>query len=98
MGVRRCEVAFTDHKGVRHSVVVDAETLNEAICMAVVAFKQDPWLERVHSHTRLEVEVREPGTKHSLTLGAVEKWLEGHGTPAEQSRRARLKAMLVMGR
>ena len=98
MAVRRCEVSFKDHKGVRHSVEVEAETLNEAVCMAVVAFKNDPWLERVHSHTPLEVEVREPGTKHQLTLGHVEKWLEGHGSPADQGRRARLKALLVMGR
>ena len=64
----------------------------------MVAFKKDPWLERVHSDTHLEVEVREPGTKHALTLRAVEKWLERHGTAADQSRRARLKAMLAMGR
>ena len=82
----------------RHSVDVDAETLNEAVCMAVVAFKKDPWLERVHSDTPLDVEVREPCTKHSLSLRAVERWLDGHGTPADQARRARLKAMLVMGR
>ena len=98
MAVRRCEVSFKDHKDVKHSVEVEAETLYEAVVMATARFHQDPWLERVHSHTTLQVEVREQGTKHQLTLGAVEKWLQGHGTPAEQAKRTRWKMMLMTGR
>ena len=98
MATRRCQVSFRDHKSITHSVEVEADTLYEAAVIATVRFKQDPWLERVTEHTTLQIEVREPGTKHTLTLASVEKWLQGHGTPADQARRARLKAMLVMGR
>jgi hypothetical protein len=82
----------------RHSVSVEAETLNEAVVMAVILFRKNPWIEVVGPSTPLHIEVREPGSKHTTTLGHVEKWIGGHGTPADQARRARLKAMLVMGR
>ena len=98
MGVRSCEVSFKDHRGMKHSVTVDAETLNEAVVMAVVLFRKNPWIEPVGRGTLLDIEVREPGSKHSLTLAHVERWIDaGVGTPADQARKARLKMLLVQG-
>jgi hypothetical protein len=45
----------------------------------------------------LEVEVREPSTKHSLTLEQVQRWLASSGPPNEAFKKAKLKMMLVKG-
>ena len=99
VSVRTCDVSYKDHRGIRHSCSLDAESLFEAVCLAVTIFRQDPWLERVGSSTVLDVEVREPGTKHAISLQQVERWLDGATTsPSEASRKARLKMMLATGR
>jgi hypothetical protein len=96
MPVRICEVSYKDHRGVRHGVEVQAESLYEAAVMAVAAFRTDPWLERVGPSTVLDIEVREPGTKHAISLQQVERWLAGATTnPSEATKKARLKMMLV---
>ena len=96
MTVRTCEVSYKDHRGVRHGVEVQAETLFEAAVMAIAHLKADPWLEKIGPATVLDIEVREPGTKHALTLQQVERWLDGATTnPNEAVRKARLKMMMV---
>jgi hypothetical protein len=44
--VRACTVSFTDHEGIRHSVTVQAETLYEAVAVAMVAFGEHHCLPR----------------------------------------------------
>jgi hypothetical protein len=88
-------VSFKGVSGIRHSVDVEAETLYEAVVMAVARFRQDIWGEAVGNGTELDVEVREPATRHSVTLGQVEKWLGTGGSPYEVSKKAKLKMMLV---
>jgi hypothetical protein len=96
--VRACTVSFTDGRGIRHSAIVDAESLYEAVVLAVNRFHQDPWMERVSEATLLDVEIREPATVHSLTLKQVERWLGGATkNPTEASRKAKLKMRLVQG-
>src|SRR5262245_51671285 len=98
MAVRTCEVSYKDHRGIRHSCSVDAESLFEAVCLAVTIFRQDPWLERVGPSTVLDIEIREPSTKHAISLQQVERWLDGATSPAEAVKKARLKMMLTHGR
>ena len=98
MAVRACTVSFTDARGIRHSVAVEAESLYEAVVLAVNRFRQDPWMETVGEATMLDVEIRPPSTSHSLSLKQVERWLGGATTnPTEASRKARLKMKLVQG-
>ena len=98
MAVRACIVSFTDARGIRHSADVEAESLYEAVILAVKRFRQDPWMEPVGEATVLDVEIREPCTKHSLTLRQVERWLGGPtSNPSEASRKAKLKMRLVQG-
>ena len=61
--------------------------------------RRDPTVRarRVSENAKLEVEVRKPRTNKS-TLGAVEKWPQGYGTPASSHTPCWLKVMLVMGR
>jgi hypothetical protein len=42
------------------------------------------------------VEVREPGTRHAISLQQVERWLAGATTnPNEASKKAKLKVLLM---
>jgi hypothetical protein len=96
MAVRTCSVAFTDARGIRHSVEVSAESLYEAAVLGVRRLNEDAWVERIGPATVLGIEAREPGTKHSVSLQQVERWLAGATTnPNEATKKARLKMMLV---
>jgi len=96
VGLRVCTDSYVDHRQIRHATEVQAETLYEAAVMAVKVFRQDPWLEKIGPGTVLEVDIREPSTKHSISLQQVERWLAGATTnPNEASRKAKLKMMLV---
>jgi hypothetical protein len=95
VALRVCAVSFIGPSGIRHSVEVEAESLYEAAVLAVQRFRQDIWGEAVGSGTTLAVEIREPATKHSLTLQQVERWLASPGTPYEASKKAKLKLILV---
>ena len=98
MTVRACSVSFKDVRGIRHSVDVEAESVYEAVVLAVRRFRQDPWTEPLGSATVLDVEPREPATKHSISLQQVERWLGGAtSSPNEASKKAKLKMMLVQG-
>jgi hypothetical protein len=44
MGVRACSVSFQDVRGVRHVIDVEAESVYEAVVMAVQRFRKDPWI------------------------------------------------------
>jgi hypothetical protein len=96
MTVRVCSVSFSDVRGIRHETEVEAESLYEAAVLAVRRFRNDPWIERVGDATVLDVEVREPSTKHAISLRQVERWLAGATTnPTESMKKAKLKNLLV---
>jgi hypothetical protein len=96
MAVRVCAVSFTDARGVRHSVEVEAESLYHAVVLGVARLRKDPWIERVGEATPMDVEVRAPATKHTISLQQVERWLAGAtANPTEASKKARLKMLLV---
>jgi hypothetical protein len=96
VALRACPISFSDIRGVRHSVDVEAESLYEVAVLGTRRLSADPWLEKIGPATVLEVEVREPGTKRAISLQQVERWLSGATTnPNEASRKAKLKMMLV---
>jgi hypothetical protein len=94
--LRNCAITYTDSRGIRHSVDVTAESLFEAAVLGVQLLRKDGWIEdRLALAARLEIEVREPGTRHTVTLQQVERWLNGAtGSPNDRVRRDRLKQML----
>jgi hypothetical protein len=94
--IRACTVSFKDVRGIRHGVEVEAESLYEAIVLAVKRLRQDPWIEQVGNATTLDVEIREPPTVHSISLQQVERWLVGATpNPNEAMKKAKLKTMLL---
>jgi hypothetical protein len=98
MPVRACSVSFADRRGIRHAVDVEAESLYEAAVLAVQRFREDPWLEPVVSSTVLDIDVRAPSTRHSISFQQLERWLAGApASPNEAMKKAKLKLILVQG-
>lgn len=95
MAVRVCTVSFKSQTGISHAVDVEAETLYEAAGLGLARLKRDGWIEGLGPGTRLEIDVRAPGTRHSLTVQQLQRWVEGvTASPQEVLRRARVKQML----
>lgn len=96
MPLKKCAVSFTDVRGIRHSAEVEAESLYEAAVQGIRRLNQDPWIERIGPGTKLEIEVREPSTKHVLSVEQVERWLAGAtANPTEATKKKKLKLLLV---
>jgi hypothetical protein len=94
---RTCLVTLTDSRGIRHSVEVTAESLFEAGVLAVSAFRKAGWVEEPPGvASRLEIEVREPAMKHTVTLAQLQRWANGATrSPAERIRRERMRQLLT---
>ena len=99
MSLRTCAVTFTDSRGVKHTAEVAAESLFEAAVLGMQILKRDGWIQETFgAATKIEIEVRDPATKHSVTLQQIERWLSGATiSPNERVKKDRLKAMLKDG-
>jgi hypothetical protein len=88
-------VSFKGASGVRHSVDVDAETVFEAGIRGLAALRKDGWVDNIGLGTELEIHVREPATKHTVSVGQLRRWCDGVTvSPAETLRRTKLKQLL----
>jgi hypothetical protein len=95
MPLRFCTVGFKAATGLRHSVEVEAETLYEAAALGLARLKKDGWIEGLGPSSLLEIEVREPGTQHSLTVQQLQRWINGTASsPAETLKRSKLRHLL----
>jgi hypothetical protein len=88
-------VGFTSATGVFHAVDVEAETLYEAAALGLARLKAGNWIEGLGPGTKLEIQVREPSTHHTLSVQQLQRWINGiTGSPAETLRKARLRQLL----
>lgn len=95
MAVRACSVTITDARGVRHTVDVTAESLFEAAALALTTFRTDRWTETVGPATKLEVEVRNPAVRHSVSVLQIQRWIQGAtSSPNERVKKDRLARLL----
>jgi hypothetical protein len=93
-----CAVSFKDVRGIRHTTEVEAESLFEAVVLAVNRLRKDPWTSQVGAAVVLDVEVREPSVTHTISLQQVERWLESATTnPNEAVKKAKLRTLLARG-
>ena len=67
--------------------------------LAVSAFRKADWVEEPPGlASRLEIEVREPAVKHTVTLLQLQRWANGATrSPAEQIRREQMRKLLDAG-
>jgi hypothetical protein len=93
VAARQCTVSFIDASGINHSVKVSAESLYEAVALAVRIFRQHDCAPG--SASRIEVEVLSPSVKHTLTLSKLHEWLNGGGnSPNQILLKKRLRALV----
>jgi hypothetical protein len=93
---RCCTVSFSDSEGIRHSVVVTATTLYEAVALGVGAFREQGLLVECHvgTATEISVEVRAPAVLHTISLAPLERWIEAAGrSPKERLAKERVREM-----
>ena len=89
-----CSVSLKDE--IRHTVEAEAESLFEAAILAVRAFRKAEWSANVGPAMPLEIEVRAPVTRHTITLIQVQRWLDGsENSPNEMVKKAKLKELLT---
>jgi hypothetical protein len=90
-------VSFTDSEGLEHSAEVEAESLYEAVALAVADFRDDPLLrDRPGDATEFTVAVLRNPTEHKIKLQQVSKWAEPtmREGPAGVSKRQRVRELL----
>jgi hypothetical protein len=96
MAGSRCRVSFTDADGVLHGVDVDAESLYEAVAIAVAQFREDDvGPSSPGPMTEFTVAVYRNPTEHKIRLGQVAKWAEPttKDDPAGITKRERVRAL-----
>jgi hypothetical protein len=97
MPLARCRVAFTDIDGISHAVEIQAESLYEAVALAVAEFRQGEIIaETPGPKTEFIVTVHRKPIEHRINLSQVAKWAE-HTTregPAGITTRERIRVLL----
>lgn len=95
VGVRSCSVTFTDGCGVRHTVDVTAESLFEAAALALATLKGNDWTDPLGPATPLEIEVRNPAVRHTVTVLQIQRWIQGAtSSPNDRVKKDRLARLL----
>ena len=77
-----------------HSVNVQAETLYEAVVLAIRVFREHECAPGPSSE--LDVEARSPSVTHTLSVAKVQTWLASSAkSPADKIMKERLKGLLA---
>jgi hypothetical protein len=93
--MNRCRVSFTDTNGIPHDVEVQAESLYEAVALAVAEFRTDKLTAEVAPMTEFVIAIHRPAVEHRLRLNQVIQWSEGtRDGPAGVIKRQRIKSLL----
>jgi hypothetical protein len=72
--MNRCRVSFTDTNGIPHDVDVQAESLYEAVALAVAEFRADKMTAEVGPMTEFVIAIRRPAVEHRIRLNQVTQW------------------------
>jgi hypothetical protein len=95
MPLRMCTVGFKAATRISHSVEVEAESLMEAAGLGLARLKKDGWIEGLGPATKLEIQVREPATRHVLSVQQVQKWLTSvNPSPSDSLKKAKVRHLL----
>lgn len=95
----RCRVSFADSDKTEHAVEVEAESLYEAVALAVADFRDDPLLKDAPgAMTEFTVAVLRNPTEHKIKLQQVMKWAEPtmREGPAGVSKRQKVRGLLAV--
>ena len=85
-----------DVRGIRHSVDLTADSLFEAAAMGLKVLRSGEWNDPPNQSTVLEVEVRNPSVKHTVSVQQLGRWLNGaSSSPRESMKKIALRKMLT---
>jgi len=93
----RCRVSYADRHGLLHAIDVEAESLFEAVAIAVASFRDDEVSPpEIDSMTEFTVAVYRNPTEHRIRLGQVHQWARSSTTesPAAIIKRNRVLQLL----
>jgi hypothetical protein len=93
--MNRCRVSFTDTNGIPHDVEVQAESLYEAVALAVAEFRADKLTAEVAPMTEFVIAINRPAVEHRIRLSQVTQWAKGtRDGPAGVIKRQRIMSLL----
>ena len=96
----QCKVSYADTDGIIHSVQVDAESLYEAVAMAVAEFRDDKTIEKQPMFTtEFTVAVLRQPIEHHIKMHTVQEFVKPttRGGPVEVIKREKLRKLLGQG-
>jgi hypothetical protein len=77
-------------------VELTADSLFVAAAMGLKILRTGDWNDPPNQSTLLEVEVREPGVKHTISVQQLGRWLNGaSNSPRESMKKIALRKMLT---
>ena len=93
--MNRCRVSFTDTNGIPHDVEVQAESLYEAVALAVAEFRADKLTAEVSPMTEFTIAIHRPAVERRLRLNQVSQWAQGtRDGPLGVLKRQRVRSLL----
>ena len=96
MADRTCTVSFTDSRGIKHSAEVMADSLFEAVVLGLTVLRSADLKEPPGRATVFDIEVRNPGVHHRVSLVHVAQWLNGPAvSPRESMKKVHLRKLLA---
>jgi hypothetical protein len=90
-------VSFVDSDGLTHIAHPQAESLYEAVALAVAQFREDPMVEVPGPLTEFTVAIERPAVQHRIRLNQVSKWADAGTTkegPAGITKRQKVQQLL----
>jgi hypothetical protein len=93
----RCRVSYADRHGLLHAIDVEAESLFEAVAIAVASFRDDEVSPpEIDGMTEFTVAVYRNPTEHKIRLAQVQQWARSSTTesPAAITKRNRVLQLL----
>lgn len=94
----RCRVSFIDSEGISHAAEVHADSLYEAVALAVAEFRGDEITTAVPAPTtEFVVAVMRKPIEHRISFKKVEDWCRPStkGGPAQTVKRERFRKLLT---
>lgn len=97
MAAARCSVSFEDTDGVTHTARVQAESLFEAVALAVAEFRQDTLVPQPSPGTEFTIAIERPPVEHRIRFNKVIQWAQSNTTregPAGITKRHKMRGLL----
>lgn len=88
VAIRECQVSFSDARGVRHCVSVEASTVLEAAGLGIKRIREQEMLDDDSGFGEIKVEICTT-TVHTVPMHKLRDWRDSNsGSPREMSRKA----------